>query len=67
MVFVAGLSFRARQRFTTYAVGRLDDQKVVRANLRNRTVENGGARRPLAELPRDRWYESHIDWLAHLA
>ena len=53
MVLVARLSFRARQRFAACAVDRLERQKVLRANLRNRTVEDGSARRPLAEFPRN--------------
>ncbi len=37
----------------------------MRANLRNRTVEDGGAPNSLAEFPRNRRCEFRIDWLAH--
>ena len=67
VVFLAGLSFRARQRFPAYAVDRLERQEILRANLCYRTVEDGGASRPLAEFPRNRWRESCIGWLAHQA
>src|ERR1700757_235585 len=62
---VTGLSFRARQRFAAGAIDRLEGQKVLRANLRYRTVEDCGARRPLAEFPRNRWCELCVGWLAH--
>ena len=54
MVLVAGLSFRARQRFTACAIDRFEGQLILRANLRYRTVEDGGASAPLAEFPRNR-------------
>src|ERR1700746_3087420 len=67
VILVAGLSFRARQRFAAGAVDRLERQKVLRANLRNRTVEDGGARCPLAEFPRNRWRKFCFGGLAHQA
>ena len=65
MVLVAGLSFRARQRFTACAVDRFEGQQILRANLRNRAVEDGGAPRPLAEFPRNLRREFRIRRLAH--
>ena len=47
------------------AVDRLERQKVLRANLRNRTLEDGGAPRPLAEFPRNLRCEFCIRLLAH--
>ncbi len=65
MILVAGLSFCARQRFAAYAVHSLQGQKVWRANLRYRTVENRGAARPLAEFPRNLRRELGIRLLVH--
>ena len=67
MVLVARLCLRARERFPACAVDRLEGQKVLGANLRNRTVENGGAPGSLAEFPRDRRCEFRFGWLAHQA
>ena len=67
MVLVARLCLRARQRFPAYAVGRLEGEKVLRTNLRNRPVENGGAPGSLAKFLRDRWCEFCFGWLAHQA
>ena len=60
-----GLRFRAGQRFAAFAIDRFEDHIVLRANLRDRTVENGGASAPLAEFPRNRWREFCVGWLAH--
>ena len=53
MILIAGLCSGARQRFAAGAVDRLEGQKVLRANLRYRTVEDGGTCRPLAKFPRN--------------
>src|SRR5258707_14812346 len=65
MILVARLSFRAHQRFPAYAVDRLEGQKVRRADLRYRTVEDSGAPSPLAEFPRNLRCYLHIRLLAH--
>src|SRR5262252_1556780 len=65
MVLVARLSFRARQRFSAYTVDRLEGQKVLRANLRYRTIEDSGTACPLAEFPRNLRRELGIWLLAH--
>ena len=65
MVLVARLCLRARQRFPAFAVDRLERQKVLGANLGNRTIEHRGARRPLADLSRNCRYQLCIGGLAH--
>jgi hypothetical protein len=65
VALVARLSFRARQRFSAYAVDRLDGQKVLRSNLRDRTVQNCSTCCSLANLPRDIRRELGVGWLIH--
>ena len=48
-----------------FAVDRFQSQKVLRANLRNRAIDNGGAARPLAEFSRNLRRELRIWLLAH--
>src|ERR1700733_29081 len=67
MVLVARLGLRAGQCSPSLAVNCFEGQKVWRANLCDRTVEDGGAPRPLAEFPRDRRSEFCVGWVAHQA
>ena len=65
MILVAGLCFRARQRFAADTVDGFQCQKILRANLRNRTVEHGGAACALAEFPCNFRRELRIWLLVH--
>ena len=65
MVLVARLCFRAGQRFSAFAVDRLERQKVLGTDPGDRTIEHCGAGRPLADLSRNCWYQLCIGGLTH--
>ena len=65
MIFVAGLGFGAGERFATCAVDRLKNQAVLRANLRDRALQDSGAGYPLAKFSCDLRGKPRIGWLAH--
>src|SRR5208283_4332862 len=65
MVLVAGLSFRARQRFAACTVDGLKGEKVLRANPGNRAFEYRRACGALADFASDPWSQSRIVWLTH--
>ena len=65
--FYVRLRLRAGQRFAAYAVDRLQNQAVLRADLRNGTIKDGGSSCPLALLSRNLWCEPGIWRLRHQA
>src|SRR5579863_5889123 len=65
MILVARLRFRACQRFPVRAVDRFDSEKVRRANLCDRSLNDGGAANPLAKVLRDLRRQLRVWFLAH--
>src|SRR5208283_5626162 len=65
VTLLARLGLGASHRFPTGAVDRLKGQKILRANLGNRTIEDDGARCPLAEFPGNVGGELGVRFLAH--
>src|ERR1700730_4388997 len=67
VIFVDGLGLRAHERFATRAANCPYSHKVLRAKLRNRTIEDSGASDALANFPRNHWCKFRFGWLAHQA